>query len=123
MRNTMYMEESYEDLKPYQKVCEKLSKRNLQKTFHDLKDPDGGRVINLNSYLGIDSRGTRKFSPLRVKISQSNFCRNKRVNCKSVEKGDMNRSHMSFMPSSRATIFGKPSDTIDIMESNRFEKK
>lgn len=52
--------------------CNRLSKRDLQTTHHDPKDPNGGRMIELDDYLGIDDRGTNALSILRRSVYKRN---------------------------------------------------
>ena len=52
----------------YKTPCSRLSKHDLQATYHDPKDPKGGKIIKLDDFLGIDDWGNIALSTLRRSV-------------------------------------------------------
>ena len=70
MNEQMYTEMDRGLTPRYKTPCVKLRSKNLQNTYHD---PADGKIVNLNSYLGLDRRGTKKLSILKRKLSRENL--------------------------------------------------
>lgn len=72
MQQTMYNQPG-RNLQPrFKSPCAKLTKRNLQNTFHDQADPLAGKTVSLNSYMGIDYRGDNKLQGLKRRVTIKN---------------------------------------------------
>lgn len=126
MQKTLYQGEFNRYLSP----CNKLVKRDLQKTYHSPYDRDG--KVNLSDFLGIDKRGIKALHCLRKSVSKKNLDESGKpigrgllgsnipkrgINFKmtkeeksivqSARREEMSRSTLGgFLPSDRSTIFG-----------------
>jgi hypothetical protein len=69
MQQTFYNESDEMRKKPQTRFltpCNRLVKRDLQKTYHSPYDKDG--KVQLNSFLGIDYRGIKAYNKLRKNV-------------------------------------------------------
>ena len=72
MGGTVYHEHKSLGRPRYSQPCARLSKRQLNATYHDPKDSNAGEIITLSSFLGINNRGSKKLEILRKKVKKDN---------------------------------------------------